>query len=214
MTPSDLMTYTRQRYNSVGDTLFPDELLLNLIYAASMDLAKKAYVIEQTYTTTTVASTQEYAFPTNAFAIKRVEYDGKKLTPITMREYDALRLQNSTALILGVPEYYFTFNRTISLHATPAEALSLKLFTYNFPQTVAVTGTLDIPTEYHTDLSLYLLSEMSAMEKNYQGAAYYMNQWDQFVAKTKTEQRKRARADGFISVQDSDSLPSTVVGLA
>ena len=213
MTPSELITFALQRHNAVGDSLFSNDLMLSLMYAACQDIAKKAYVIEQTYSTTTVASTQEYAFPTNAFAIKRVTYDGMKLTPITFREDDSLSLQNSTTIVTGTPNYYATFNRTIYLRPVPGDALTLKLFTYNMPSEIDTTSTLEVPTEYHTDLALYMLAEMNAMEKNYQGAQYYLGLWDKRVEAIKKEQRKRNRGDAFQGIQDIDSMPSNIVDL-
>lgn len=213
MTPTELMTFTRQRYNAVGDSLFSDEMLLNMIYAASMDLAKNAYVIEQTYTTATVASTQEYAMPTNAFAIKRITYNGNKLQPIDFREDDAMTLSNQATTATGSPQYYALFDRTIYLRPIPDSALTLKIFSYNFPQALTTLSTIEIPTAYQLDMVLYLLSEMNAVEKNYQGADYYRNLWEKRVKEVRNEQRKRLRADSFRGVQDNETLPTTLVDL-
>lgn len=213
MTPSELMLFARQRYNAVGDTLFSDDLMLTLIYAASMDIAKKAYVIEQTYSTTTVAGTQEYALPTNAFAVKRVTYNGVKLSPITFREDDALNQTNATVTVTGTPQYYAFFNRTLYLRPVPDAAYTLKLWTYNFPQVLTVTSTIEVPTEYHTDLATYIIAEMNAIEKNYQGAQFYRELWQQRLNEIKQEQRKRLRGDAFTGVQDLESLPTSIMDL-
>lgn len=213
MTPTELMTYVRQRYNAVGDDLFSDTLLLNMIYDASMTLSKKAYVIERTYTTSTVVSQQEYDWPTNAFAIKRITYNGQKLSPINFREDDAMTLSNSATTATGTPCYYALFNRTFYLRPIPDAVQTLKVFSYNFPQSISTTSTIEIPSEYHLDLALYMLAEMHAVEKNYEGSNYYRNLWDKRVSEIKTEQRKRVRADSFAGVQDVDSLPTSLLDL-
>lgn len=213
MTPTELMDFVRQRYNAVGDNLYAEQEMLDLIYTASMELAKKAYVIERVYTTTTTASTQEYALPTNCFAVKRITYNGNKLQPITFREDDALTLSNSGTLATGTPQYYALFYKTLYLRPIPDDALDLKIFSYNFPQRIDTTSVLEVPTEYQQDLGLFLLSEMHAKEKNYEGAQYYRNLWDVRVKEIVKEQRKARRGDAFTAVQDIDTLPESLLGL-
>lgn len=212
MTPTELMTAIRQRNNSVGDSFWSDAEMLGLIEAACLDLARKAQVIERVYTTTTVAGQQEYSYPSNTISIKRVTYNGRKLTPITMREDDALTLSNSTTLATGSPEYYFIWNDTLYLRSVPDDAQALKIFSYNRPQTLTVASTIEVPEQFQMDLIWYCLAEMLAKEKNYTGSQFYADKWEKVVADARKWQRMRKRGDSFTAVQDLETLPTTVIG--
>lgn len=213
MTPTELINAAKLRFNSVGDDFFPNEMMYELITAASGELARKAYVIERTYTTSTVASQQEYSLPTNAFSVKRVTYDGRKLQPINFREDDVLTSFSSQTTATGDPQYYAFFNRTLYLRPVPASVATLKIFSYNFPQAVTTTSTLEVPTEYHHDLLLYLVSEMASKENNFEKARHYRELWDSRVLEIKKEQRKRVRGDSFSGIQDVDAMGETILGM-
>jgi hypothetical protein len=119
LTPTQLETIIRQRTNTVGDTFWSTDEMLKLFWMAHLEMAREAMCIERTYTTTSVASQQEYDYPTQTIAIKRVTYDGEKLQPITMSEDDALTLSDSTTTALGTPKIYFVWNETIYLRPVP-----------------------------------------------------------------------------------------------
>ncbi len=136
MTPNDLQEYARRQYNASADQFFSDSELYQHIWAAEYELAYKAMLIERVYTTTTVASQQEYSYPTDTIAIKRVTYDGVKLVPITFKEDDTLTLGNAATTATGSPQFYAIWNETLYLRPVPDDDLTLKLFTYNEPTAV------------------------------------------------------------------------------
>lgn len=84
MTPSELELAARNRYNAVDDPHYSSAMIMDIIYQASMQLAIECHCIERTYTTTSTNGTREYSYPTNAIAIRRVEYKGQKLLPSTL----------------------------------------------------------------------------------------------------------------------------------
>lgn len=212
MTPTELQTFIRQKYNIVGDNFWSDEEIYNIIWEASYQLAREAYVIEGTYTTTTVAGTQSYSYPTNAIALKRVTWYGRKLQPINMREDDSLtgNLQSSTSQ--GDPQFYYVWDETIYLRPIPSSAQTLQIFSFDKPQRITSSSTLDVPEQFHMDMVDFVLSNIHAKEKNFAGAQYYLGLWQAKVAKIKAWQRKRLRSDAFSNVQDIDSLSETFVG--
>lgn len=212
MTPTELQTFIRQKYNIVGDNFWSDSEIYNLIWEASYQLAREAFVIEGTYTTTTVAGTQAYSYPTNAISIKRITWDGRKLQPINMREDDSLtgNLQSSTSQ--GDPQFYYVWDETIYLRPIPSSAATLKIFSFDKPQEITTSSTIDVPEQFHMDLIDYVLSNLHAKEKNFAGAQYYLALWQAKIAKIKAWQRKRLRGDAFSNVQDIDSLSETFVG--
>ena len=211
MTPTELEEYARQQYNAVGDTFYSQSELLRHMFAAQMELATEAKIIRRVYTASTVASTQEYAKPSNSHSIKRITYDNVKLAPITMVEDDALKF-GSTSTITGTPAYYYEWGDSIFLEPTPAAVGTLKIYSYDMPQTVTATSTLDAPERYHHGISIYLLWQMAFKDKNFQMADRYEGRWKAFVMKAVADERKRQRGDGFVGVQDSETLNETVIG--
>lgn len=212
MTPQELVLYVRQQYNAIGNTFFSDDELFSHIWAAQMRLAKEALCIQRVYTTTTVASQQEYVLPTNAIGIKRITYDGSKLHSITFREDDSLTLTNSTTTSTGRSQYFMLWNSTIYLRPIPDDAKTIKIFTYNRPQEVTSSSSLEVPDEYHLDIADYVLAKMSLKDQNFNGEASYMSRWNESVIRCKRDQKKLRRAEGFTAVQDTELLPTTVIG--
>lgn len=212
MSPTDIETYCRQKYNAVGDTFFPEGEIFNMIYQAQMIIARKTWCIQAIYSTTTVANQQDYQYPTNTLAIKRITYNGKKLSPITHRQDDGVTYQNSASQQSGTPSYYTDFNYTVSLRPLPDDAQKLKIYSFNLPQPVTATSTLDVPVVYHMDLCDYVLMEMFAQDKNAPMATFHQNKWEQHVRDAISTEKRRKRADSFVNVQDEDNLPVTILG--
>lgn len=213
MTPSEVETAARYKYNASSDTFYTQVEILRYMTQACMELARHAYVIERTYTTTTTAGTQEYSFPTNTLAIKRVTYDGSKMYPINFREDDAVTLSNSSSTQTGRSLYYTIFNYTLALRPIPdTSALTLKVYSYSLPSDLAITSALEVPAIFHHDLIDFIVAQMAAKDQNYQAAAYYMQIWNDHVLQAKKLQRRMKRADSFATVQDENALPTTIIG--
>lgn len=212
MTPTDLVTYARQRYNAVTDTFFSDSELYTLIWDAQMQLAKETLCIRRTYTTPTVVGQQEYQKPSACFSLKRVTYNGRKVFKILDREDDALTLNNQTTTATGTPQYYWEWDTVIELRPVPDDVQTLKLYTYDLPQIVTATTTLDVPSRYHLDIADFLLWNMCAKEKNFEAAAQYEQSWLKKVQDAKRHEKKLLRGDGFSHVLDEETLPVTIIG--
>lgn len=213
MTITQLLTSARRRYNSVNDSFFADEELINILYDACLDFARTTLCIERVYTTSTVASQQEYSYPTSAIAIKRIQYNGKKLQPINMRQDDSITALNQSTTATGDPQYYFIYNETIYLRPVPAGVGTLKIWTYNEAQELTVASTLEIPTQFHLDLVDYMASEMAAKDLNFTTAKYYLEKWERRKAEAKKWTQKKKRTDGFASVMDEEISIETYLGV-
>lgn len=213
MTVTEILDAARDLYNATGDTFFTDTQMYNWVKQGSNILARKAYVIEGLSTsTTTVASTQSYAYPTNAFAIKRVLYNGRKLRRIDMRSDDSVTLSNASSTQTGDSVYYYDWNKTLYLRPIPSSAVTLTVYSYNLQPTVTAGTTLGLPEEFHFDLVEYMLWLMFAKDKDVQNAQMHKGEWDRAVNEAISYQRRRKRQDGFATVLDEDSIPSTVLG--
>jgi hypothetical protein len=213
MTPSQINTAARQRYNAVGDDFYADAEIYDIIYQGCCEMATEGMVIEQTYTTTSVASQQEYAFPTYSLNIKRITYNGRKLVPITFREDDILTVLNQATTATGVPTSYAVWNNILYLRPIPStSSLTIKVWSNIEPGTVTATSTLEIPTELQMGLVNLILSEMSAKNKNYEGATYYRQLWEKDLRRAKEFTRRRKVGDAFNFVKNVDILPQTDLG--
>ena len=203
MTPSELETAARHRYNAINDPHFSSAMILDIIYQASMQIAVDTLAIEQTYSTVSVAGTREYAYPANAFAIRRVEYAGKKLRFTTL-ESDP---KTSTTQVSGTPAEYALWNGEMILFPTPAiDNEVIKVFTYNRPSAVTAISVLEIPSEYHLDMIDLILSVMYAKDQNNTMATYHRNLWERSLNRIKMHNRKKKSGDEFHIVRDQDFI--------
>lgn len=213
MTPSEIELTARRAYNAVNDTFWSQQEIFDLIYAACLEVCDESFPVERTYTTDTVIGTQGYDFPTNSLAIKRVTWNGQKLTPIDMREDDAVTALNQETTDTGNPRYYWIWNRTIYLRPVPASVETLKLWTYNFQAAISSpSATIDIPDVHHMRLVNPVLSAMAAKDSNLTKAQYYLAIWEKDKIKIKQSMRKMKRSDGFTTVKDEGLVIESYLG--
>lgn len=212
MTPLELNTYARQKYNIVSDTFWSDDEIYSMIRDACFQMARDAFLIEATYTSSSVIGTQSYSKPALSIALKRVTYDGRKLERINMREDDMLTGKLQTNTSQGQSMYYYDFGSSIYLRPIPSAVVSIAFFSYDMPDVVTASSTLAVPAQFHPDIADYLMSNFHAKEKNFAGAKYYMDLWATKLQKMKMWSRKNKRTDQLSNVQDIDSLSATFVG--
>lgn len=213
MTPSQVEETARRRYNAIGDTFWSQQEIFDIIYAACLEACGETYCLERTYTSPTVAGTQGYDFPENAVAIKRVTWNGVKLTLIDMRDDDAITGMNQNTSDTGNPAYYWIWNRTIYLRPNPGSVANLKLWTESVQGAIsAATTTLEIPDQHHMRLVNFVLSCMAAKDTNYNAAQYYLGLWEKDKKEIRKSMRKMKRADGFATVKDENLVVQTVIG--
>jgi hypothetical protein len=213
MTPLEINTAARQRMNAVNDDFWPDAEIYNLIYQGSLELANEGLLIERTFTASTVAAQQEYDWPTNAISIKRIQVNGLKLKKITFREDDVLTFLNQSTSASGAPTHYAEWNNVFYLRPIPSSVLEMKVWAYVQPQAVTLSSSLEIPDEYHMALVNFILSEMSAKNKNYTGAQYYRALWEKDVLRAKRLARKKLIGDAFQVVKNVDVIPQSDLGI-
>lgn len=214
MTPTELAAAARRSYNAnQSDTFFADQQIYEWVYDAEMALATEAWVIKSVLTTTTVAGTQQYAYPTNAIKIRKVTYDGQNLDEITFREDDLLTGADQDTTNQGTPIGFFDFDQVLYLRPIPDAAKTLKIYCYLQPSAIpTASSTLETPDEYHPVIKLYLLQQMSAKDKNYEGARYYGQQWELALQRAREFEMKKMRGSRFRIVQNVDVLPSPLLG--
>jgi len=215
MLPTDILSAAKAAYNAVGDSFFSDSQIYNWTTQACNELAKKAFLIEQLYTTTTVAGQQSYNYPTDTIGLKRITVNGKKIKRITMRDDDAITLSNQQVTTQGWPIYYTDFDYTINLRPIPdASNYTLNIYSYNLHDPITATSSLEIPQLFHFDLVDYVLMRMYSQDKDFTSAAFYLNEWLRHVKDAIAYKQKLKRSDSFATIQSEDILPVTILGEA
>jgi hypothetical protein len=219
MTPADIETYARAKYNGTNDTFFSSSEIQYLIYQAELEMANEAHgIVENIYTTTTTQGTRQYSFPTYTRVIKRVEHIdlsgiAVKLEPITFREDDALTLVNVASTTQGRPQFYSVFNFSIYLRPVPdTTACTIKIYSYNEPQVVTSNTVLDIPSPFHMDITDFVVMHMCKKDKDYEGFTANKVLWDAAKLRAKRWVQKKKRGDAFTIVQNEDNLAVTLTG--
>jgi len=184
MTPTQIETAARRAYNASSSDFWSSSEIYDLIYFAQMDLCRRALVLERNYSTSTVASTQEYAFPDYAHSIKKISCGGFPLTLIDLKEDDQLTNFNTATTQTGTPRYYTVWNRTISLRPIPSSVQTLKIWTYdNAAPLVDSNSTLDVADKYHPDIVEYVIGNMVVKDENYELANWYLGRWENSIKK-------------------------------
>lgn len=215
MTPATLDTFARQSYNAVNDTHFIEDEMMNYIYQASMILATEAKIIQGKDTSTsTVVGTRTYNYPIRFIAPTRIEYNSMRLDPIEFIEDDILTLSNSASTSTGTPRYYAIWNKVFYLRPIPDAIQTLTIYGYKEPATVAIADSvLEIPSEFHTALSYYMLFRMCVKDANLQLGSYYQQLWSAEVERAKRWQREREVTDQFEVVKDYQAMPFNITSL-
>jgi len=212
MTPLEVITAARQFHNAVGDDFWSDAELYNHLYFCATRLATEAECIDNRYTSVSVADQQEYTRPTRAFRIKRVEYDNRKLTAIDFRELDSLSPNQSTT-VTGTPNFYYEFDNVLGFYPIPSTAgLTIKIYSYDYPDFPSGTSTLEIPVQYHRALVMGVRALMSPKELGHPNTRFYAAEWEKALVEVKRQERRRKRGDKFRRVLREEDMLNTQIG--
>lgn len=218
MSPSDIESAVRAKYNALGDTFFTSAEIQTLIYQAELELANECNIVEGIFTTESIQGTRQYTFPTQTRIIKRIEYIdlagiAVKLEPITFREDDALTLVNVASTTMGKPQFYSIYNYNFYLRPIPDTAgCTIKVYSYNEPQVVTSNSVLDIPTNFHMDICDFIVMHMYLKDKDSTMAQCYADMWVAAKSRAKRWVQKRKRGDAFTIVMNEDNLAVTLTG--
>jgi hypothetical protein len=201
MTLSTLTDFIRAAYNSAtGDTFFTDQWMIKQIWAAETMLANDGWVIEKTYTTTSVIGTRSLAWPSNCIGIKEVRYKGTKLIKVDL-ENDPKNDDNNPT---GTPTTYAIWEKELILFPTPTVAGdTIQLRTYQAPSELsAATDPLNVPDEYQICIADKVLAEMAIKDQNLALATAYNTKWMLCVEKARQNQNRQKRADKQARTKD------------
>jgi len=204
MTPAEIIEAARNRYNAIGDNFFSDTELYEVIYGLCCEIISDGLVIEGKYSTTTVASQQEYDFPTNAINIRRMTYDGKKIEQITFEEADQKYTNSAGTYGSGTPRHYVLWNRVIYLFPVPDDTKTLLIYSHDNQQTISNTATISLPAIFHPVIVEGLVAEMAFKDKNFAASDRARNKFTEMKILRIREYRRSKRGDSPAMVKNID----------
>lgn len=211
MTNSQILTAARNNLNAVSDTLWSDTELLLTLWRVGMELARDTRCMEQSFTTVTVTGTSLYTAPPNATEVWRVTYNGAKLYEMDYREFDSIN-PNSTAST-GTPGYYINYSDRIQLYPAPDAANTLKVWTYEYPESPTASGTITIPAQYHDVLVAGLTYEMAPKDLGHPLTVYWRDKWESAKQRVVAHMARKKRADKFAVVKTEEQMLSNDLGV-
>lgn len=213
MTPSQIEASARNKYNSTGDTFYTTAEIVDYIYQAQLELAQVCPIIEAVYSTSSVNGQRQYSFPDNTSSIKRITYNGRKLQPITFRDEDSVTSLGQATTLIGTPEMYATWNRTLYLEPTPdTDGLTIQIFSISEPQAMTSASTLEVPSLFHMDIVDFVVGQMAYKDENSIVGKRYEDRWDKAKLRAIAWTRKKKRGDAFASVQTEEQHAVTQFG--
>lgn len=214
MTPAQVETASRRRYNSENSTFWSQDEIFKVIYEAEQELAVDCFVIEaKDISTTTVSGTQTYSLPSLFIAVKRIEWNGTKLEPIDFRQDDQLTMLNASTTATGTPQYWFEWNGSVYLRPIPNDAQTLTIYGYKEATLLTTSSTtLDVPVRTHTALINFVCREMAGKDENWAMYDRFDKKWEADKLRIRQFEAKRKRRDGFAVVKDEESLSTTLLG--
>lgn len=216
MTPAEIETAARRKYNSVGSSFYAAAEIYDLIYQAELEIARETRMLEGVTTTTSTSGTQTYAYPTGVLEIKRVEYNGQKLEFIDFRQDDSLTLYNSNTTDTGTPIYYYDWANTLYLRPIPStSSVQIRIHYYKLPTAVTTAAqVLEVPALFHMCIVDFVAGELAMKDQNMAIARSYSDKWyNVHLPNMKNWVRKRRTGDTFKTVKDADAIVASYLGI-
>ena len=219
MTPTTIELAARRLLNAEGSKFWSsEEIIQNHLYFAALEMATETLCIENRYSTTSVASQQEYATPNRMISVKRVTYAGQKLKYISRLQLDSIDL-NIDTVVTGTPLYYYNFDDVIGLHPVPTAAGdTIKIQSLDEPDVPTSSSTIEIPGQFHQYLVIGVAFYMSLKELGHPNTSRFEYMWNgpnnrnNALIKVRRSMRTRNR-DQFSSVVREEDQPSTTLGM-
>ena len=183
MTPSALLAIVRQEFNETSsqDSFVSDIEIYNYLSEGEMKLADHTNCTEKTdATTTTVASTADYAKITDTMNIIRVTWDGVPLSKITLEEATQMfGVSYGGSAPEGNPTSYVEFGANVTLYPTPDSAETLKFWYVYEPPLLASTSTaFSVPTQFEYFLKDFALMRMYYKDEDAQIGDKHLALWE------------------------------------
>lgn len=214
MTLTQFTTLCRNRLNALTDSYWSDsEIWALLVSRINQALAIIGYIEATDTSTTTVASTQAYSWPSTASNIVSVLYDGDRLQEITFREWEMEKNNGTTPS--GTPQMYVNWNRQVLLVPTPSAAATLTFY-YEKMESLYSTAndTINFPVTLQDALADGVIADMFAKSQNITMSRFYEEKWINHMKVTFPVYKYRQKNRGRTKIlNDADTNNSTSHGI-
>lgn len=213
LTAADILNRVRRQIDESTAAFWTDAEILDHIYDAECILSQIA-PIQKVYQTTSVAAQQNYALPEYCMEIKRITYKGEKLKKIDDREFDALTDRDQNSAESADPDFYWPFEREISLYPTPSTASdAIRVYCYARPVIYnAINQPILVDQEYASDLKAYILWMMFDKDSDSR-ADKWKGAWESRLKEIRAHVARKKRGDAFAVQKDEDFFPETEIGI-
>jgi hypothetical protein len=185
-------------------------IVTNMINDAQTEIANETrwYSLYATDTFATVASTSEYAVPTDlGFAIDIVdETNNRILFEDTIRSFDTVDPNNDHS---GNPQFFTLQGDNWRLYPIPTGAFTMRERYWKTPATLSANAdTSDLPVEVETALFRLALSEIQDYLKAFEQADRQRLKYDQALKQAMSVNKKKTdRMRRFTGSQTSTRYP-------
>lgn len=218
MTPAQVLAYVRRQVHESSPNFWSDAEIYGYMWDAEQIIVREYQCYETTDTSTsTVASTQAYAWPTGCLYITRLTYDGVKLQKISQSDQDALDgTSYGSTLSSAKPEFYWEYGDYVYLYPVPNAAATLKFFYAKEPTEITSSSTaFSVPALFHRSIPFYCLHLMYAKrgEDDEGKATYFNNLWLRSLADNGRYWERRRHGDMYSVVRTEDNYNTTSLGL-
>lgn len=174
-------------------------------------MARQCRTIENIYSTTSVAGTDEYIKPTRAMEIWRITYAGKKLDYRDFRYIDTMNPNDVASS--GTPSFYSYYDDAFFLYPAPFAAETIKVFSYDEPSVPVIGSTLETPSAYHDVLVDGLTYSMCPKEVGHPLTILWKGEWESGLQRVELYSRRRRRGDKFNTVKTEEQMLTTDFGV-
>ena len=154
---STLITSARQRLNETSTAFFTDAQLVTYCNEGQKYLVRETKCLEAISTSTSVSGTQNYALPSDFYALRRLLYDGKSVKEVNFLDIDEADLDETD--ISGGSKNFYLWNGTIYFVPIPNRNNdTIKIYYYKTPEIItATTDTLETNTLYDDVVITYMV---------------------------------------------------------
>jgi len=216
MTPTQVYDRIVNQFGESAGDFFSSAELYAIISEGERVVNKEVECYETTDTsTTTVASTQEYAKPSDLIILDQVRWYGVKLKKFTKVDQDSFdETTRGSSLTEGSPTHYYEWGSSVYLYPVPDSARTLEFRYIGEPSAVnGGSSAFSIPLMFHEMIVDYGLMFLYAKDQNDGQAQWHQNRFDLGMLKAKMEWQRRYGRDRHFVVQQEEVLQTLEDGI-
>lgn len=183
-----------------GAEITPEDIL-SYINDGQVDIARHTGCLQDAVETDAIAGQRAYALPPNFLGIRRLTYNGKKVSQIALEDLDEIASNRDVNNPTGEPSHFYIWANEINFYPIPDVSAvgNIDIFYTKLPE--PLLGDLDvpeIPVSFHEDLVRYGLSRAKELDEETQDSQLIWGEYKDRVNFSKSEHE----------VPDNSSYPS------